>query len=367
MVAKYVCGVLVIGISYLVYAFIGIMDINKTLVLKNNEGCEKIHLPMATEDLAVFGELLIGATFDSIPCFFKHLDASSSMPGYLISIDPKTKSVKQIVTHDFPAEFQLNAHGIKLFNNKTLYVISHGYAKGGERIHLFDLEEIDEDVHATFKESFYFEGDHGIYNGIALVDEKHFYITQWLPFPDLAEGRDNSFLVGLKRVLLQLFSSKSPVKLCTVIGKSKVKCEPKAFGYMPNGIFYDNKQLFVADSTEKSVVIYNVKDNFDLEFVQKVQNDHAVDNLWGKDGEIYVAGIAKVIDYIKFTEAIKKGHPATNLPGGASKIYFKDGKWTAEVIVMQDVFELATSVVVTDKIYLASIHEKEILMCPKLS
>ena len=355
-----------IGISYLVYSLVAILDINKTLALKNNERCEKIQLPMATEDLAVFGELLIGATIDSTPSFFKHLDAITTLPGYLISIDPKTKSVKQIVTKDFPPEFQLNGHGIKLFNNKTLYVISHGYSKGGERIHLFDLELIGGDVHATFKESFYFEGDHGIYNGIALVDDKHFYITQWLPFPDLVEGRDNSFLVGLKRIGMQMFSSKNPVKFCTVIGKNEVKCEPKAFGFVPNGIYYDGQQLFVADSSEKAINIFNVKENFDLELVQKVQIDHLIDNLWGKDNEIYVAGIVKVIDYINFAEAIKKGHQPNKSRGGASKIYLKDGKWTAEVIVMQDLFEITTAVVVTDKIYLSSIHDKELIVCPKV-
>lgn len=73
---------------------------------------------MPTEDLAVFEDLLIGVTFDSIPSFIKHFKASETKPGFLISINPKKKIVKKIEINGFPQEFQLNGHGLKLHNNK---------------------------------------------------------------------------------------------------------------------------------------------------------------------------------------------------------------------------------------------------------
>lgn len=364
MVFKYILAISILLFSYTIYSIIDLLDINKPLRYINNENCEKIHLPMATEDLAVFGDLLIGATFDSTPSFYKHFRAADTKPGFLISIDPKNKAAKKIKVNGFPQEFQINGHGLKLYN-KTLYVISHGYAKGGERILVFELELVGGEVEATYKDSFYFEGDHGIYNNLALVDDKHFYMTQWLPFPDSVEGRDNTFIVGLKRILTQIYLTHGEIKFCTITGKSQVSCETKAHGHIPNGVYYNKNQLFVADSIQKGVRIYNVKENFDLELKDIVSIGHSVDNIWGVNGELYIAGFNRIVDYIKFTDALKAGRPTEKMPGGGSKMYLKDGKWTVETVIMQDLLDLATTIVVTDKIFLSSIHDSELLVCSK--
>ena len=368
MVLKYVCAAIAILVSYLVYSIVTLTDIGKTVSLKNSDKCEKLPIDMPTEDLAIFGNFLIGATFDAIPAFHFHLGAAHCKPGSLISINPSTKSVKPIPTHGFPAEFQLNAHGIKLHNNKTLYVISHGYAKGGERIHLFDLSVVDGDVHATFKESFYFEGDHGMYNGLALVDENHFYLTQWIPFPDTEAGRDNSKVVSLYRILTLLFRSVCPIKFCTVVGKGLVKCEDKAFGKMPNGVQYEDKRLYVADSCEKSIRVYRVLENFDLEIIEKVSVSHSVDNIWLEDGKVYVAGINRIWDFVQYGEGIRAGKGHLNVPGGASKVFFDNGRWNAEVLLMQESLSLpASAIPFNGKLILSSIDEPSILICSDLA
>jgi hypothetical protein len=319
---------------------------------------------MPTEDLAIFKNFIIGATSDSIQTFYQHFSASKAKPGYLISIEKTSKEVKKIKTLNFPTEFQMNAHGIKVFNEKTLYVISHCYSKGGERIFIFDLELINDEVQATYIKSYYFEGEHGNYNAIALVSEKHFYLTQWIPFPDEPEGRDNSQLTSLNRILTSIYRTVNPIKFCTVLNDDNVKCEEVAYGNMPNGAWYENNKLFVADSADKSIRIYQVLKNFQLKSEGKVDIGHSVDNLWAVNGEVYTAGIARVWDYIAFSDAVKKGVKHQKVPGGASKISFVRGSWKVENIVMQDLADLVSAVVVTDEIVISSVIDSSLVICP---
>ena len=366
MVFKYICSLVILITSYITYVVVNQLDLTKELVLKNNKNCEKLAIPMATEDLAVFGDFIIGATFDSVPAFHKHFKASSCRPGSLISINLKTKSVVPIPTHGFPAEFQLNAHGIKIFNNNTLYVISHGYAKGGERIHLFDLNIVEGEIHATFKESYYFEGDYGMYNSIALIDEKHFFLTQWTPFADTEAGRDQSFWVGLSWLYLSLFRYEARLKFCRVLENAQVKCENKAEGKLSNGLFYENNLLFMSDSHDKSLSIFKVKENYELELIERLNIGYVTDNIYGKNGQVFVASIGSIWDLMQYGGAVSEDKVPITVPGGVTKVFLKDGKWTSETLIMQNDLSLTTSVVVTDKIVISSVHDPFVLICPNI-
>ena len=192
MVFKYFCIVLVVLLAYLISTLATGLDLLKTTVLHDHTKCKRVPIDLPTDDLAVFGDFLIGATVDGIPVFFKHLSISKATPGGLISINSITKEVSSLKIKDFPEEYQLNAHGLTLYNKNTLYVLSHSYSNGGEIIFAFNLELNKGKVEATYLKSIKLGNEHGIYNSIYFMNENTFFITQWVPFPDDIEGRDLS-------------------------------------------------------------------------------------------------------------------------------------------------------------------------------
>lgn len=364
MYGKYAAIASVLSIAFYISSTIDFLDFSKVVVLHHNENCEKVSIEMPSEDLAQFGNFLIGAMADSPSLYYKHLSASQAPAGSLIGINPSTHEVFKIKTHDFPSKYQMNPHGITLVNNKTLYVLSHSYHKGGEIVFLFDITEKDSTIEATYKSSIKISDDHGNYNGIAVVDPTHFYITQWIPFPDTAEGRDNSFFTSLYRTFLFSYTKTNGVKLCTVTGENAI-CDFKARGYIPNGIVFNGeKLLFFADSAGKSVEVYEIAEDFNLNKKQSIPIGHITDNLYFHDGVAYVTGITRLIDYILFSESVKNNEPWHFVPGGTSKITYENGKWVSREVFMQDLISLPSSTFfIGDQSITSSIIDNSIVFC----
>lgn len=340
------------------------IDYWKIPLMHNSSSCERVNIEMPTEDLIEFGKFLIGATSDSISMYYKHQSAGQAPPGYLISIDPSTKEVVRIPTHNFPSQYQMNAHGITLFNNKTLYVLSHSYDKGGEIVFLFNLEIKNGHVEATFFKPIKISEEHGIYNGIAIVSNQYFYITQWMPFADSEQGRDMSMPTSLYRTGLSLYTKTNSVKLCMVLVDTAI-CSPKAYGHMPNGIVLHDKLLFVADSLEKIVLIYHIDENLELTKIASVPISHALDNLHYKNGIVYVTGIASLMDYLKYSATIREGKTPHFVPGGFSKVYKEGVTWKSKEVLMQDKLSLpSSSVVLEKKVVISSVIDSALLFCP---
>ena len=364
MYFKYMCIAFVILLAYFIPIFITALELAKTVVLHDHTKCERILLDLQTEDLAVFGNFLIGATVDGIPMFFKNLSVSKMIPGGLISINSETKEVSSIEIHNFPKEYQMNGHGMHLYNSKTLYVLSHSYSKGGEIIFAFDLAEKDGKVEATYIKSIKLGNEHGIYNSIFFVNQDTFFITQWLPFPDQADGRDLSFFTELYRLYLAVFTTSNGIKLCKVNGDS-ADCESKAKGYMPNGIDVLGRELFVADSTNKVVDIFEIKEDYELVKKFTVPISHSIDNLHVHNNDAYVAGVGRILDYILLTNACKNDKPLPFVQGGVTKISKVGETWIAKEIIMQDKLSFATSsVVIRGQLAISSIIDKAVLLCP---
>jgi hypothetical protein len=350
-------------LGYYVYTLVVFLDLAKTPVYHHFDGCKKVQTDLATEDFAVFGRLIIGATGDSVSTFYKHLSADTARPGYLMSIDPVSQSWSKIDTHGLPPTIQMNAHGITLFNNKTLYVISHSWAKGGELIILFDLSESDGKITAVYNTHYSLPNDYGLYNGIAVIDPAHFYLTQWVPFADTVNGRDNSLLTGIRRTLLFSYTKSNGIKLCTV-EKNQASCEFKARGYIPNGIVAHNGKIFVGDSAAKTADIYEVQKNFDLVLVAHVPISHVVDNLHVHNGEVYIVGINKLVDYILYGESVKNNQPPHFVPGGFSRVFF-DKTWQSQELVMQNLISLPSSIaIIGPTLTFTSIVDDALLFCP---
>ena len=296
--------------------------------------------------------------------YYAHLEADLARPGFLIAINPKSRAVSQIDVKDMPNKYQLNAHGLNLIKN-TLYVLSHSYTKGEERLFVFELSAGEDSVAAVYKDSYSFGDVHGNYNGIAMITDTQFYVTQWVPFPDTPKGRDNSFLTGMNRMGRSIYTRSNPVRFCTIKPDKSIECVDKAYGYIPNGILYTDKKLWFADSIERTVSVFNISENFNLNLIQKVKISHTLDNLCAVGNEVYVSGISKLFDYLLFGESVKrKDSKLHHVPGGYSRIYIKNNAYAAEEVLMQDLISLPSSVAVTgDIVTITSIIDPALVFC----
>ena len=102
-------GILILAsilFAFYLYTLDKILDFRKEHKLHNYHSCEKIPIEMPTEDLAIFGEYIIGASSDCSIIFGKHLAADSISPGFLFSYHPKTKKVSKILMKRFPETLQ---------------------------------------------------------------------------------------------------------------------------------------------------------------------------------------------------------------------------------------------------------------------
>jgi hypothetical protein len=52
--------------------------------------------------------------------------------------DTNREAVK-LEIKDFPENIAFHPHGIALFNNNEVYVLNHGYSRGGERVEKFTI------------------------------------------------------------------------------------------------------------------------------------------------------------------------------------------------------------------------------------
>jgi hypothetical protein len=164
---------------------------------------------------------------------------------------------------------------------------------------------------------------------------------------------------------ISTYSRSNPVRLCRVENNKTVTCVDKAYGFIPNGILYHQKKLFFADSIERTVSVFDVKDNLDLVLLQRVPISHTLDNLCAVGDKVYVTGINKLVDYLLFGESVKAAGKLHLVPGGFSELEQRNSKWTAKEVIMQDLISLPSSVAILDDVVtFTSIIDAAFVFCP---
>jgi hypothetical protein len=359
---SFIFMIIAIPIAYFTYTFLLHLDVNKSHYFHDHESCERVPLEMPAEDLIVCGDYLIGVASDSISMYYKPKSAAAASPGFLFSVHGKTREFRRIKISDFPDDIPLNAHGISLFGNQTLYVISHAYAKGGELVLVFDLSFTDQ-IHARFIRKIHISDEHGVHNALTVISPDSFYISHALPFPVTPEGFDLSIFNMIKMTLVFTYTHTCGVKYCEVVNNI-ANCTFKAYGYMPNGVLYKDDKLFVADSVNKTIDIFSVNSDYDLRKEESLAISHDVDNLHYDEGRIYVAGVNRLIDYAHYTEAVKQGTEPNFVPGGVSRIELFNGQWKVTEVLMQDLLSLPTTAcIIHGKMVLTSLVDPALLFC----
>ena len=353
--------IIVLFLSVIVNTF----ELSKTTDLHDFSHCRTIKTNYTFEDIAVFEGHIIGGSADFISLFFKHLSAASAYPGKLVAVDIDSEKVTEVKIANFPTSLIFNPHGIKLHEANKLYVLSHSFANGGEVVVVLQLFLSEGEISAKFLKAIKIDNNHGIYNAISIVNQDFFYISQYIPFPDTLEGRDQSFVTDLQRYVFSDFIKTNAIYLCKVTEDS-ASCQSKYVGYMPNGLVISENLLFAADVGSKTIEVFQILDNLDLVKKATVQVNHITDNLVVSNGKVYVAGASKIIDIVKFSNKVKAdSKPYPKVSGGVSEIYQENGKWVSKEILMQDLLSFPTAcAVLGQRIVLSSLSDDSLLVCP---
>ena len=138
-----------------------------------------------------------------------------------------------------------------------VYVISHSYMNGGERIEVFKVTS-GKSVTLTYEKSLILPNSlMGVSNDLVVLRKgKAFFVTKFLPFADKRSGRDSSTFANYERWTKSVLGGYSELFYCkkeTEISEKEesLKCDVYlAGGAEFNGMEYDEARgtLYVSDT-----------------------------------------------------------------------------------------------------------------------
>jgi hypothetical protein len=215
-----------------------------------------------------------------------------------------------------PATYSFHPHGI-YYDEKQgrLFVINHSYEeKGGDRVEIFRLirNSVTSRIELIFEISLKFGEDfNGNLNDLIVLTEKSFLITRYLHFSDGVKGRvEENFWSNLGNTLYAVLNIRSShVYYCNF--EEGLICEKleNTRNIMVNGITYDktNKIVALAESIEGMIYFYNLKNQKELEFLQKVKvNGHPDNVIFDEFENHYIVGsFGRLYDHILFNKVAK--------------------------------------------------------------
>ncbi|CAG9329301.1 unnamed protein product [Blepharisma stoltei] len=367
MICSLFFSFIVILISWAAYFLIDFFDIIVTVKLHDHEKCKMHAIPLAAEDFELYGNLVISAIGDIKTYYYKHLSASNSTRGSLFYFDPASKTWGSIPMSKFPSDIPFNPHGIFLLDNSTLYVLNHAYGNYGERIEIFGLLETKKErIKARYIRSIVFPQDWlGKLNDIAVLKDGHFYVSEWMPFPDELEGRDHSLWTTLKRDYYLIMTKSTNLYYCKESKGGHPECTIQDTEGNFNGMHLSNNQLFVDEAVQKIVKIYDIKEDFSLTYNATVKFQHHVDNIDKQnDGSFLVTGFSKIIEYMKISWDYKHGDIRSSIAGGVSRMANNNGSWIVEDIITQDKIFASSAVIINGTLIIGSPTDNFLLLCP---
>lgn len=243
---------------------------------------------------------------------------------YFMDLSDDTYTPKSILT-DFDRPFL--PHGISLYqldsNHHRLFVINHG---GGEFIEMFDLYNRDSLVHLRSLSNPLIYSP----NDLVTIDGERFYFTNDTYFSSaLGELAEN--YLGLSYCETVYFDGKD----YRVVG------EKQAYA---NGINYDAERqlLYVASVRDFNINVYDVAENGDLSFIEKVDCKSGVDNIeLDREGRIYIGCHPDLIRAKNFI----KGKSTSSASEIVRVDYRSKGDYEVETIYLNKGDEIGASTV----------------------
>jgi len=265
---------------YRVLQYIDYFELGKIKDI-NDDGCVKISSIGATEDQTKFNEhsvlLSEWRVVDYTPGEYRpgsiYVASGFQTKDFDIENDLKIERLPIIGYPEKDVDF--HPHGMYVRKeDRTLYVINHGYDKGGERIDVFDIvtssnkddDDMDIPVRLVYKYGITSEWMkkelNGALNSIVVVSKNKFYVTQYEEGEPLRVKSHQSLQSKTRIKLLKYFlfgSLSTHVWYCEYTETTKdLDCRIVADQFLgANGITHneDYSKIFVADW--KSITIFD--------------------------------------------------------------------------------------------------------------
>lgn len=299
---RYLVACLVVVVSLLAYRVISMLDAFKTYELKNQTLCERHSLPFPAEDFVEFDRVLIGGVSDKVSLYIdKTKGPAVTSDGWLIAVDPDTYNYRNLTIINWPQDIAFHPLGLSIYNTSTLLVVNLAYNRGGQRLEVLSLRmEGSGDVVVAYEKSILFnEQFQGIVNSVAKISPSEIYVTTWHPFPDEATGRAHDIWSSVTRMFYWTFFKATYLWKCSDDNGNAV-CTKAWSGRVLNGLAYQNNQLYVADTGDKQVLVFKVKQNRSIDLRDTIPLNFGPDNLAiGHDGHLYVSGCTKALESVK--------------------------------------------------------------------
>lgn len=295
--------------AYVTYNYINILDLFKTIdpSLLQDEDCQIIRGYTGIEDFVEYSdEILIGGSNNNLNLFTLN-NYNSAENGKIISFNILSKQFSVLPLYNYPDSIAFHPHGMYLFKKEIIYVINHGFDKGGERIEKFRINEKEGKITSlTYIQSFILpESLKGTLNDLVALKEDEFYFTS--SYYTLLDTKNND--IGTLNKIASLISIALNKKLTYAYyyyDKKAIQLS-NAKGILLNGITLNDKLniLYICDSLGKTVSIYSInkKKHQTIKLIKTLYIEYGCDNLSfdPKTDQVYVTIMGRVKDFLELS------------------------------------------------------------------
>ena len=281
------------------------LDLGQTFHPINADTCKRLDTPEGPEDIIWIGDYALSVVDDRLD-LFEFNNVNTTYMGDIILITPYPLSFRNLPIVDYPEEDNFHPHGMYLHDNKTLFVINHGFNKGGERIDIMQVH-FKPSIHIKYKRSITFPDKFmGVLQDLVAVSREEFFITQNRPCPDdKHHGRDHSLSSWIHNTFYHAFMDETHLHYCKDnFGVADCHEEVISGGKL-SGIGTDGEELFVNDAARKEVKRYSVglKHERHIELIETIPLPRACHNIEYDpgSGNFYLGSIgnqAKTQEYL---------------------------------------------------------------------
>lgn len=362
----------------------------------SNKKCYKINIHTTLNNLIPFkNKFLIGSEYRpfELYAFHSYLDNKVYNDNiYLINL--KNEKYSKIKIIDFPKQVPFHPHGLSLYkkseNDYILYILNHAIDyiyEGEERIEKINIkyEPKDDEIKMYYNSSIILPNEFFLkVDSIAIVNEDVFYFTTNNPFPS---PRDSEEILDItNKVLyfaydyLKLFMTMINIKKCYVYMYNKknigneISLIDNSSSLLNKGIAFDKKRnlLYVINSMEKELKIFEIKENKEYEFSTKfiktipilyVGNNIYYDN---EKDQIYIGINGKMNEYDSIINSYKKNKNYKDVVtySGFEILSPKNDYSISELTLMKNEYKIvSSSIQVNDKNYMSSIYTQGVYVC----
>jgi hypothetical protein len=327
---KYFAVGLVVLLAYAAFYANKAFQPFKEIQTYRDETCTYLNTPEGQiEDITFTSDGVgIGSIDDKVTLFGKN--SPNTPQGGFVAITLEPFAYQPIPVVGFPSEVNLHPHGVYLFQEKWLYAVNYGHARGGQRVEVFELIKTPT-MSLQYHRSIQFGDEYmGALNDLVVLQDGEIYVSVWLPSP---KDKETGFL-GLKQFwfILQWTYLKATQLLRCDVKSANAVCSTELKGQQMNGVTTDGQYIYANDLFGRQIIRLRREDSGSLTEVERIEVSTPLDNIeYDKASKsIYGAGMSSLATFMKFD------YGAPKCPGTAVEVKLVNGVWVSEEILTLD-------------------------------